>query len=1081
LKTGYHLIELNDPAGTTPMHEVMHMRRQRPWMALAGAGFLVVIPLLLVWPRLHGQRSPRDVLLSASLDRPPGEGRLAGFPHAPPSRGDFSAAADWADIVRRLDQASAEDPEALASRGALKLLQGETEDAIRLLTRAVDRSGGTDARWWNDLAVSELAAAETDPRHLVLSLAAANRAIENAPELLEAHFNRAMALERLTLHRAARAAWGHYLDLDSSSPWADEARFWYEREEAVSEKAFWESQRGAVHEAAAQGDQQRVEVIVLQAPQLARLFAEEEVLGDWARAATAGDETAAATALRVARAIGQALARSGGDHMLSESVAVIERQESGTTGRRRLAQGHLAYREAMEQIGANQYEAAGDALERARDALSEAGSPFAAWARFQLALRDYRSMQEQAHGRARAELAILEALAAERGYKSLRGRAAWLSGTLLIYQSLPSESLAAYQRSLAAFQEIRETAYTGSVQAMLARNLEFLGDVEGAWRFRAEALRNAALAGDLTRQATILGEASWAVLDMESPSAALDFQDEAVQLIGGMSNPAALAAALRQRAAVFQRQGNRVRALEDLAAAEVQALLLPDENDRSTALHEIRSTAAEIRLAFDASGALASLDAVLAEPRDRLFAPLLRLQRGRALRALGDPVAAETEVGEALDEIDRQRGAVAQGGQRVAYFERMRQAFDDMVDLRILNGHGAEAALDAAERGRARFLADRIAELPASIDQEPLARSARPAPVAELRRRLPAGVAALEFLVQENRTLVWVVRRSGVEMEISTLGRREIERRVTSWRSAIGAGDDSEARRISYRLHRDLYAQAERHLNPDDVLVFIPDGALHAFPFDALFDMASGRYLIQDRVTFVAPSLHVLVSCFDRARQWRGAEAEILTIAEPEHDPGVFPKLDSLRHARREAQEISELYGAATVLPGAEATRSAVLREAPRHGIVHFAGHALLHPADPFRSTLALAPDPADGHSGALYVREMLGTGLWQTRLAVLSACSTAAGPVWRTEGVISLSTPFLAAGVPTVVASLWKVGDRATHPLMVAFHRHLRQGSDPATALRAAKLEMMASRDSLLRSPRTWAAFEAIGAGIWR
>jgi CHAT domain-containing protein len=57
--------------------------------------------------------------------------------------------------------------------------------------------------------------------------------------------------------------------------------------------------------------------------------------------------------------------------------------------------------------------------------------------------------------------------------------------------------------------------------------------------------------------------------------------------------------------------------------------------------------------------------------------------------------------------------------------------------------------------------------------------------------------------------------------------------------------------------------------------------------------------------------------------------------------------------------------------------------------------------------------------------------------LVVLSACESALGRVDR-EGVFGLQTAFHLAGVRTVVASLWKVEDRAAQALMVEFHRNL-------------------------------------------
>jgi CHAT domain-containing protein len=80
---------------------------------------------------------------------------------------------------------------------------------------------------------------------------------------------------------------------------------------------------------------------------------------------------------------------------------------------------------------------------------------------------------------------------------------------------------------------------------------------------------------------------------------------------------------------------------------------------------------------------------------------------------------------------------------------------------------------------------------------------------------------------------------------------------------------------------------------------------------------------------------------------------------------------------------------------------------------------------------------------------------------------------------VLSLARPFLAAGVPAVVASLWEVEDEPTARLLTAFHRHLRGGESALAALRSAQRELLADPDPALRSPAYWAAFELFGGGL--
>ena len=94
-----------------------------------------------------------------------------------------------------------------------------------------------------------------------------------------------------------------------------------------------------------------------------------------------------------------------------------------------------------------------------------------------------------------------------------------------------------------------------------------------------------------------------------------------------------------------------------------------------------------------------------------------------------------------------------------------------------------------------------------------------------------------------------------------------------------------------------------------------------------------------------------------------------------------------------------------------------------------------------------------------------------QSELVVLSACETAAGKEMRGEGLMSLTHGFLYAGARRVVATLWRIDDRATAELMTHFYRGiLREGLSPAAALRAAQQEL--ARDKRWSAPYYWAGF---------
>ena len=95
-------------------------------------------------------------------------------------------------------------------------------------------------------------------------------------------------------------------------------------------------------------------------------------------------------------------------------------------------------------------------------------------------------------------------------------------------------------------------------------------------------------------------------------------------------------------------------------------------------------------------------------------------------------------------------------------------------------------------------------------------------------------------------------------------------------------------------------------------------------------------------------------------------------------------------------------------------------------------------------------------------------------RLVVLSECDSFKGEL-KADGVIGITRAFVAAGAPTLVASLWEVGDVATRKLMKLFYDALlgaEAAGDAAVALQVAMVSMR--REGWPVSD--WAAFVVYG-----
>jgi CHAT domain-containing protein len=127
----------------------------------------------------------------------------------------------------------------------------------------------------------------------------------------------------------------------------------------------------------------------------------------------------------------------------------------------------------------------------------------------------------------------------------------------------------------------------------------------------------------------------------------------------------------------------------------------------------------------------------------------------------------------------------------------------------------------------------------------------------------------------------------------------------------------------------------------------------------------------------------------------------------------------------------------------------------------------------PMETALVLAPT-AERENGLLQAWEILEQVRLDSDLVVLSACDSGLGRELRGEGLWGLTRAFQSAGARSVLASLWRVSDRATAALMVRFYGHLRDGLAKDEALRAAQRESIHAGSA----PCHWAAFQLDGDG---
>ena len=368
----------------------------------------------------------------------------------------------------------------------------------------------------------------------------------------------------------------------------------------------------------------------------------------------------------------------------------------------------------------------------------------------------------------------------------------------------------------------------------------------------------------------------------------------------------------------------------------------------------------------------------------------------------------------------------------------------------------ARAQLEALDRDYRAFL-DRVKK--ENLEQASLM-AVEPVTLAEIQGLLPEGTTLLEYHVDENGVVVWVVDRQRFKVVRAPGDRQSLVNQVRRFRGAITKmAPIKDVQSQAQALYRRLLEPARAEILGSR-LVIVPHGVLHYLPFTALRS-SSGKWVVEDFAVSTLPSASVLRYLTDKGV---GASGRALVVGNPDLGADL-----ALPWAEREARMVGQREPGATVLVRADATEVEVKKVLESVGLVHFATHGELNENDPLSSAVLLVP--GGGEDGRLEVREVFGLDL-HARLVVLSACETGLGKLSRGDELMGLQRAFLYAGTPAVVTTLWKVDDRASYELIRAFYNRLA-AAGPVEALRQAQIETMAT----FPHPYSWAAFGLSGA----
>jgi CHAT domain-containing protein len=274
----------------------------------------------------------------------------------------------------------------------------------------------------------------------------------------------------------------------------------------------------------------------------------------------------------------------------------------------------------------------------------------------------------------------------------------------------------------------------------------------------------------------------------------------------------------------------------------------------------------------------------------------------------------------------------------------------------------------------------------------------------------------------------------------------------------------SLVRESARQLYDILVGPVANELPGGQTLIIETDGLLSAVPFQALLDPAE-HYLSDQHPIAYSPSLRYQYGLKSRVRApFATLHALLVGSGIAEVGAGLRPLPDAIA----EVHDVAGWFPSARLLVGEQASLSNLERELSRANVFHFAGHTKLS-----SGRLGLVLHDRGAHESSVLDPDGLEKmPLGRLELVFLSACSTEKDSEESGSGTEGLAYPFLAVGVPHVLASRWNIDSAAAKLLVDNFYATLLSGRSVASSLALAQARV---RDTQPH-PYYWAAFDAFG-----
>ncbi|HEU4711327.1 MAG TPA: CHAT domain-containing protein [Pyrinomonadaceae bacterium] len=1090
--------------------------RRRSLVQYLAIAAVLVVAVSIGYLAIRSSRSNSDVdrglvaLNQAYRQERPLEARLSNFDYAPlPSQRGGKTKVDDTQLTLAgslLAQAVAQKP-STASHNAL----GQYYLTERQFDKALDQFNAALALDPNDanthlnlgaalLEKGKLDSSKTDSggkaiEELSRSIEHLNKGLELNNASLEGYFNRALAYQFMSLTREAETAWKQYLQKDSNSPWAEEARRnlktleennkrnsrtiddslkqFREARQAGNDSAAWKSV--SVHYTSAGNEVTN------------RLL--DSFLG------LSSDEAASSTtAFADLSYLAEVENKRTGDRYTSDLVTQYGRAGPDLRSRLALARQHAntaytlftqtQFTDALSEyaIAEEQYRKAGDTI----------GGTFMLYRTAHCYV--LLSEPEKARRLFQRLLSVSEA----KNYRWLAIQGLYGLAHAVGNLKKLSEAIEYSEKALERSEQFGDLNSVVKTLTQLAAHSQALHRGEVALDYLSRALVLASQEhGELFQRWGVFNQIGFSMTAKRLQYAALLYQQQALEIALEMKRPMIIARSYGCVGAAYAALKKYPEAISEVTKGyEAGSVISGTREGRETMAIASWLLGDILRESGQCSKAIETYDRSInlsEELKYEYFSYGAHKGKLFCLSQSGDDQATGNELATTLELFEGYRSTITRDTERNSFFAEEQSVYDLAIDYEFQRKRNPLKAFEYSETSRARTLLDAVRGS-TSVRQMSygpdlsITTGRKSLSLIEIQAQMPADAQILQYAVVNDRFFIWVINKSVVRYEVVNLDASALAEKVRRYLASVSqppADVNVKSTADGLEMFKLLIAPVERFLDRNKFLCIVPDKILHYLPFDAFVSPSTGGYLVEDYPNGigVAPSSTLFIDLTNKATRKivRKGEESFLGVGNPQFDRELFDGLQDLKSAVKEVETVSEFYPRHhPLLVGPGATKNNVKSEIEKSNVIHLAMHYILNGKSEMLSGFPLTPAAArseESSDGFLSSAEIYDLDLLRTRLALLSACQTGIEQQYDGEGAVSAARPFFVAGVPVVVASLWAVDSDASAQLMIDLHKNRTRFKRPVTqALRQAKLDMLHGQDLRYRHPYYWAPFVVVG-----